>query len=76
MICSKCNKQVYRAYTFFCGGNLIKDICDSCYPDGRFNGWSSKEMFESRYLAPDLKTVLTGKEGLKWRDAALKAQTK
>lgn len=74
MRCTKCGKDVSRSYSYFDDKNVWHSTeCDSCYPLGKVNTWSAMDKLRSRSLAPDGKTVVTGKAGVRMNDAKRRA---
>jgi hypothetical protein len=75
MICSKCKKKVYRAFSYTdSDGKWHSGECESCYPLGKVNSWSPLEKLKSRTLMPD-GSVATGREGIRVRDMRRKMQS-
>ena len=73
MICSKCKDTVYHATSYTdSNGVWQRVVCDKC--SGKTSRtWSTMDKIKSRSLMPD-GTVLTGREGMRVKDARLRAQ--
>lgn len=68
MICSKCKKTAYRAFSYTgADGKWHSGECESCYPLGKVMSYSAEEKVRTRILAPDGVTVLQGREGQAFR---------
>jgi len=74
MICSKCNAKVFRTWSYIRNGVIHSNECAFCYPDGQFNSYSKLQRLQTRSLAPDGRTVLTGRQGQRLNDLKRKAQ--
>ena len=74
MICSKCKKTVYRAFSYTDNnGKWHSGECDDCYPLGKVGSYTKEEKIRSRTLMPD-GTVLTGRAGIRARDEMRRMQ--
>lgn len=76
MKCSKCKKNVYRAFSYEDGdGKWHSGECEDCYPMSKVGSWSKIDKIKSRVRMPD-GTVLQGRSGQRIIDARRKAQSK
>lgn len=77
MICSKCKRTVYRAFSYTDNNGVWhREECEDCYPMGKVNAaMTPTEKIRTRTLLPD-GTVLSGKAGQRVVDAKRLAQAK
>jgi hypothetical protein len=74
MICTKCKKTVYRAFSYTdSNGVWHSGECEDCYPLGSVGSYSTTEKIKSRAMRPD-GTVATGREGLRLNDMRRRQQ--
>ena len=75
MICSKCKKTVYRAFSYTDENGIWRSQeCQDCAAGKVYPGMTTDEKIRSRTLRAD-GSVATGLEGIRLRDARRKMQS-